>query len=662
MTLHALTIAATFPLSIRLLADRRAPPSEGSPKALRWLSGLVVILALSVPYSVWAAESRVSITSVIQLETRVEEAPTSSDALVLMTQGAGQIIPSLEAATYTPFKSQWFVIRLSRPEPAGQSEYFRIASLQRREIDAFLIVDGKIVSRAFGGYSRVDPSAALESPDFKLPLNAWTGTEATLLLRTVTSERLPFLASVRASESAQRAATLANSFLFFFIGSSLVFIAFQILFYVGLRERASRDYAVFVSLIFLVHVVRGGYLSWDIWVGREAIYPGDLLFFLRLAVPLAGLRMLSSFLDLALWSPVLHRWNRRLQALLLGSSLLALFLGSAAFQTTVVVWHLPVCVWVVAVTARACVAKRPGARLLLVAWSGLSTASVYTNLVISGWLAPSFFLPYAAPLGILWEMAFNGTGLAVRLESLREQRHQAQVRKIEVQELARLVQIVCHDISNPLMVVRFALERMKNLVQSGEAPVALAEPILQARQGEQAIKGIIEDVHALEVLRNSGDALPVSAVNVNRLAREALAMFRERAVAKGVQIDDQLPEQEILATAAPGILVRNVLANLLSNALKYSPTGTRVTLAVQRRPGQIGLSITDCGEGIPAETIAALERAEPLTSQLGTAGERGTGFGLRITRDFVVAMGGTLHFAAPKPGVGTTVTIWLREA
>jgi signal transduction histidine kinase len=128
-----------------------------------------------------------------------------------------------------------------------------------------------------------------------------------------------------------------------------------------------------------------------------------------------------------------------------------------------------------------------------------------------------------------------------------------------------------------------------------------------------------------------------------------------------VQFDEQLPAGEVIAIGAPGIFTRNVLANLLSNAVKFAPPHTGVTLAVQRRPGEVGLRITDRGTGISPETLAALESSGPLTSEVGTAGERGTGFGLRITRDFLAAMGGSLSFATPQDGAGTIVTVWLRE-
>jgi urea transporter len=59
----------------------------------------------------------------------------------------------------------------------------------------------------------------------------------------------------------------------FMVGCCIVFVLFQLLLYVGLREYAVRDYAIFVVLTTFVHVLRTGHLSWDFWPGAPASFP-----------------------------------------------------------------------------------------------------------------------------------------------------------------------------------------------------------------------------------------------------------------------------------------------------------------------------------------------------------------------------------------------------
>jgi signal transduction histidine kinase len=615
---------------------------------------------LSAPQQSRAAGGEIAITAIRQLEIGQETQPVTDSDLVKRASQPGTVLSSIDAATYQPFAVQWLVLDLSRTDPARKQQYFRVNHSQRREIDAYLIVEGNVVARTSGGYSRVSIFDSLDSHTFQLPLEAWTGTRATILLRQIATERQPLLPQFLDPQSASASTIVAKSFLIFMVGCCIVFVLFQLLIYFGLRDRVARDYAIFVVLTTSVHVVRTGHLSWDFWPGASRVFPGDIVFLFRYVVLFCALRMINSFLDLEQWRPRLHQWNNRVQVAVLVTVLIAACFGQKTLQAIISLWHLPTAAWGICLVGMAVAARRPGARYLLVAWLGMATTATYANLVITGILPPSTFVPFAPPLGILWEMAFNGAGLVVRLDAFRQDRIQARIHSIQVEELGRLVKVVCHDISNPLMVIRFALDRMHRQLRPSETAEWLTEAINQARQGERAVKGIIDDVRALELLRSRENALPVSAVNLTPLFHEAWSMFREIATSKGVRIDDHLPAGDVIAYAAPNILVRHVLANILSNAIKFTPAGKALIVSLQRRPGQIGLCITDAGAGIAAETVAALDRAAPLTSELGTAGERGSGFGLRITRDFVVAMGGSLQFEVPEPNAGTRVTIWLR--
>lgn len=633
----------------------------------RWGGLLLPVVTLAilcaVSTSVSAEPSGIRIVSLVQLEAAPAAVPEDDAGLLALAKGQGRSLPNMDAASYVPFAPQWLVLRLSRSEAVGQGLSFRITSTQRREIDAFLIVDGRLVAKSAGGYARVSIWDSLEKHDFKLPLDAWTGPEATILLRHVTAERIPFLPGFPDAAAIRRAAVLHNSFLFFFIGCALIFTAIHFVMFLGLRERSSLDFALFVGAAVVVQSARYGFLSRASWPGETAAPIVDWFHLMRLATVLIGIRMIESFADLKEWNmPRLQAVNRRLPAIVIVGTVVAALLGTTYLQSAIVLWSLLLVPWGLTVAILAANARRPGSVLVLVGWSGLGSAIVYTNLVIAGFLPSGLFLPFVTPTGVLWAISFSSAGLFRKMNVLRDQQVQSQLRQVEVQGLGRLIQVVCHDINNPLCVIRLTTELMRRQIEAGATPHALAPHMQRIKGAEHSITEIIEDVRSLEVLRNSNGNLPVSAGNVGALAREALSMFPEKAAAKDVRFEDHLPAVPVIALVAPGILVRNVLANLLSNAVKFAPHGSAITLSVALQPGRVGLRVTDRGAGIPPDTVAALERAEPLTSQLGTAGERGTGFGLRITRDFLAAMGGSLEFQPPENGSGTVATAWLRRS
>jgi hypothetical protein len=224
-----------------------------------------------------------------------------------------------------------------------------------------------------------------------------------------------------------------------------VFIAVQFLIYRRMQEPASRDYSLFIGVSLLMHLNRAGYLSFDLWPGEGSLFLGDLQDYGKLAAILLALRALESYLELESWSPALQRINRTLQIVVLSVALLFQFMSVAAFQAVVSLAYAPLCIWALVATIFALRARRRGAGLLLAAWTGLASAALYVNLSIFGLFTSGPYLQFIVPLGLLWEMVFNGGGLLVKLDLIREERHTAKLREIELKGLGRLVRVVCHE-------------------------------------------------------------------------------------------------------------------------------------------------------------------------------------------------------------------------
>jgi two-component system cell cycle sensor histidine kinase PleC len=134
--------------------------------------------------------------------------------------------------------------------------------------------------------------------------------------------------------------------------------------------------------------------------------------------------------------------------------------------------------------------------------------------------------------------------------------------------------------------------------------------------------------------------------------------FRERAREAGLALEMQLPGRDIELWADETKL-KQVLLNLMSNAVKFTAPGGRVSASIAlRADGRLELTIADSGIGI-AE--ADLDRVfEPFTQVDNSLSRRhaGTGLGLPLAKSFVELHGGTIEIAS-RPGVGTTVTVLL---
>jgi signal transduction histidine kinase len=631
----------------------------------RTLAFLGAFLASAVCSS-FAAETAAQISALQWLEKVDPTSPPSDDLVLKAAASPGRALGRMEDAPYQPFRAMWFTIRLNREQAPREPEFLRMNSLQRREIDAWLVVEGRVVARAAGGYARIAGIDAIQAGNFSLALANWEGREAVVVVRTVTTEGLPYRLAVARAEELRNDATLRSGFMLLFAGAGVVFIGFQLIFFASLRERAAVDYAVFCSLVVGTQLARSAILPFDFELGSLRTLPGDYVVELRLLSLLAGIWMAESFLDLRKSWLRLGYLNRvaLMVAAVIGFG--SLLWGVPAFHVAVPFCLILTTLWLLCVACLAAWQGRSGARYLLVGWLGLMVSVVYTNLSLVQAVPSTPLLQFVTPAGILWEMAFNAIGLLQKFAAVRAERHRAELHQAEVQGLTRLVRVVCHDVSNPLMVVQFCIERMKRQLAAGDSPAALVDPLRKAEWGGGAIAAVIEDVRALEVLRQSGGVLPVEEVDLVELARNSLLMFQERASTKGLIIEDRLPESG-RAFATSGILVRSVFGNLLSNALKFSPRGGVIRLEMVRAPERIGVRISDAGSGVPAEVIAALQRSAAIKSHPGTLGESGTGFGLTLARDFTEAMGGSLQIEprsvhAGLGASGTSVTVWLKEA
>jgi signal transduction histidine kinase len=142
------------------------------------------------------------------------------------------------------------------------------------------------------------------------------------------------------------------------------------------------------------------------------------------------------------------------------------------------------------------------------------------------------------------------------------------------------------------------------------------------------------------------------------LIRDTLAAFQSQAAGVTVHVEtaDDLPALEI----DPGRM-RQVLSNLLANALRYTPAGGVLRVTASRSADSILIEVQDSGPGIPADELPhVFERFYKSTDSGGKVphDSGGMGLGLAIARHLVTAHGGKIEAESP-PGQGTTIRISL---
>jgi signal transduction histidine kinase len=209
---------------------------------------------------------------------------------------------------------------------------------------------------------------------------------------------------------------------------------------------------------------------------------------------------------------------------------------------------------------------------------------------------------------------------------------------------------VAHDLRTPLARLRGIAERA---LQSGD-PAEQREALADCLEEADRILSILNTLMDISEAETGVLQLRREPVPLRALLAEVVELYEGVAEARKVTVTVD-PGDEVIVNGARDRL-RQVFANLLDNAIKYSPEGGRVHITVGREDDSAVVAVADAGSGIAAEHLPRiwerLYRADPSRS------ERGLGLGLSLVKAFVTAHGGTVE-AQSKPGVGSTFTIRL---
>lgn len=237
----------------------------------------------------------------------------------------------------------------------------------------------------------------------------------------------------------------------------------------------------------------------------------------------------------------------------------------------------------------------------------------------------------------------------------QEQAHLRQL--VELNELKnRFLGMAAHDLRSPLTVIQ-GFVKVLSRGRLGPATEAQQEMLGRVYASSQKMLNLINDlldVAAIEAGRLSLDLRQADLVAFLRDCHKSHLMIAE---AKSIRLELDVPDELPPVRADCGRL-EQVIGNLVSNAVKFSYPETTAVLRARLEGNQIAISVTDQGQGIPADEIPIMFSDFGRTSVRPTGNERSTGLGLAITKRIVQAHGGTISVAS-EVGHGSTFTFTL---
>jgi K+-sensing histidine kinase KdpD len=212
-----------------------------------------------------------------------------------------------------------------------------------------------------------------------------------------------------------------------------------------------------------------------------------------------------------------------------------------------------------------------------------------------------------------------------------------------------------HELKSPLASIQSMCETILEGYLGGLSD-RQREMIDRIRIRSSLLRATSNDLLALAKLKSPVPGEERERVELSAELGETTAFFQAEAERKQVRLTLSVPKDP-LAVIATREGVRSVVSNLVSNAIKYSPNGTAVSIRLEPAPGGARIRVEDQGIGIPAEEKAKLFSEFFRAANARSFTEAGTGLGLAIVKSIMDGFGGSVAIESEE-GKGTTVDLW----
>jgi signal transduction histidine kinase len=293
------------------------------------------------------------------------------------------------------------------------------------------------------------------------------------------------------------------------------------------------------------------------------------------------------------------------------------------------------------------------------AWyGGLGPGLLATAL--AGWATAFFRLEPAYSLRLDWDdlirvAAFCLVALLIGVLHATSRRDHA--RAVEASRAKdRFLAVVSHELRNPLHPI---LTVASVLESDDRLPDDVRDDVRMIARNARVQLRLVDDLLDLHRIARGKLALVLDTVDAHELAEEVVAMCRADAGAKGVALEGRLAACRHHLRADAGRL-RQVLWNLVRNAVKFTPAGGRIVVTTgNSADGCLCLDVSDTGVGIEPAALGRVFEAFEQWDRAAGSRAGGLGLGLAIARSLVVAHGGTLSASSPGIGHGATFRVTL---
>lgn len=219
----------------------------------------------------------------------------------------------------------------------------------------------------------------------------------------------------------------------------------------------------------------------------------------------------------------------------------------------------------------------------------------------------------------------------------------------------KFLSIIAHDLKNPLQILLLSADILHTGYDSfddGKRKSHILKFLINSRRISELVENLLDWART----QSGGIECKPHSIDIISLVEENIDLSKESAQKKGISLTADINAGTTVY--ADRNMMRTVIRNLMSNAVKFTYPGGRVKVSAEQKNDTVEIRVCDTGMGIKKEDIPGLFRIDVRKTARGTAQERGTGLGLILCKEFVEANNGTISVSA-KPGKGSTFTVTL---
>ncbi|MEI8113204.1 MAG: two-component regulator propeller domain-containing protein [Bacteroidia bacterium] len=214
----------------------------------------------------------------------------------------------------------------------------------------------------------------------------------------------------------------------------------------------------------------------------------------------------------------------------------------------------------------------------------------------------------------------------------------------------KLFSIISHDLRSPFHTIlgfQSLLLKFYDTYSDAERKKMMS----QIHSASNKVYDLVENLLNWAIIQTGNIKSNPVEFNVNKVISRTYDLYQTIATSKGIVLNQQIPDQ--LVAFADVNLLKFTLRNLLNNAIKFTPGGGTIDVLADKNHRFIKISVTDSGIGLTQKEIDNLFTIDKVQTKYGTKGERGSGIGIVLCKEFIEKNKGTIAVKS-QPGIGST--------